>query len=107
MTNAATRSMLDNAGMSLGPQIIIDDSSIEPVDGRWEITGRKLWRLKLGGNARNVQEAFGVFNIPTLQAELSNIIEFGLRMADEVSGLPLLLQGERGNSPIPLAACRC
>lgn len=99
MTNAATRSMLDNAGMSLGPQIIIDDSSIEPVDGRWEITGRKLWRLKLGGNARNVQEAFGVFNIPTLQAELSNIIEFGLRMADEVSGLPLLLQGERGSSP--------
>ena len=40
-----------------------------------------------------------MFNIPTLQAELSNIIEFGLRMADEVSGLPLLLQGERGNSP--------
>lgn len=99
ITNAATRSMLDNAGMSLGPQIVIDDSSIEPVDGRMEITGRKIWRLKIGGNARTVQEAFSVFSIPTMQAELSNIIEFGLRMADEVSGLPLLLQGERGSSP--------
>ena len=99
ITTAAARALMDNAGLSVGPQIIIDDMSVEPMDGRYEITGRKLWRFKLGGNARNAQEAMAVFNVPTMQAEISNIIEFGLRMADEVSGLPLLLQGERGSSP--------
>lgn len=99
ITTAAARALMDNAGLSVGPQIIIDDMSVEPMDGRYEITGRKLWRFKLGGNARNAQEVMAVFNVPTMQAEISNIIEFGLRMADEVSGLPLLLQGERGSSP--------
>ncbi len=99
IVNGATRAMLDNAGLSLGPQIVFADDSIEPVDGVFEVTGRKLWRLKLGGSARTVQEAMAVFNIPSNQAELANIIEFGLRMADEVTGLPLLLQGERGSSP--------
>ena len=99
IVNGATRAMMDNAGLSLGPQIVFADDSIEPVDGVFEVTGRKLWRLKMNGSARTVQEAMAVFSIPSNQAELANIIEFGLRMADEVTGLPLLLQGERGSSP--------
>jgi len=100
ITTAAARALMDNAGLSVGPQIIIDDMSVEPMDGRYEITGRKLWRFKVGSsNVRTAQEAMAVFSVPTMQAEISNIIEFGLRMADEVSGLPLLLQGERGSSP--------
>lgn len=99
MATAATRALMDNAGLSIGPQIIIAEDSVEPLDGKWEMAGRKLWRLKYGGTARTVQEAMAVFAVPSMQAEISNIIEFALRMADEVSGLPLLLQGERGNSP--------
>lgn len=99
ITTAAARALMDNAGLSVGPQILIDDMAVEPMDGKYEITGRKLWRFKIGGNARSAQEAMAVFTIPTMQAEISNIIEFGLRMADEVSGLPLLMQGERGSAP--------
>lgn len=99
IVNAATRAMMDNAGLSLGPQIVFAEDSIEPVDGVFEVTGRKLWRLRLNGAARTVQEAMAVFNVPTNQGALANIIEFGLRMADEVTGLPLLLQGDRGSAP--------
>lgn len=97
MLNAATRSMLENAGMSAGPQIIIDRERIKPANGRYEITGRKLWYWTPGDEVKDVRFAFASVVIPSAQKDLQSIIEFSLRMADELSGLPLLLQGIVGN----------
>ena len=41
--NAAVRNLMDNAGLSAGPQIIVDRSKIIPANGVWEITPRKIW----------------------------------------------------------------
>lgn len=95
--NAATRAMLENAGMNAGPQVVMDKTRIEPANGMWEITGRKLWYWKPGDEVKDVRFAFQSFMIDSAQPQLQAIIDFFLRMADELSNLPLLLQGVVGN----------
>lgn len=99
MLLAASRNLMDNAGLSAGPQIVINSAIIEPVDGRWELRPRKLWRVKEGVDPDepiDVKEAFNLFSIETRQSELLNIINFALRMAEEATGLPMILQGQMG-----------
>jgi hypothetical protein len=97
MLNASTRAMLENAGMSAGPQIIIDRERIVPANGQYEITGRKLWYWSPGDEVKDVRFAFASVMIDSAQAQLQAIIDFSLKMADELSNMPLLLQGIVGN----------
>lgn len=97
MLNASTRALLENAGMSAGPQIVIDKERITPANGVYEIAGRKLWYWVPGDEVKDVRFAFASVVIPSAQAELQAIIEFSLRMADELSNMPLLLQGIAGS----------
>lgn len=95
--NAAARAMMENAGMSAGPQIVIAKSQIEPANGIWEITGRKLWYWTPSDDVKDVREAFQSVMIDSAQEQLQAIIDFFLRMADELSNMPLLMQGIVGN----------
>ncbi len=97
--NAATRNMMDNAGLSNGPQIVIRDKAIVPLDGRWEITPRKFWKVSADFEGKSVQDAITSINIQCLQAELQAIIQFALKMAEDVTGLPMILQGQQGQAP--------
>ena len=97
--NAATRNMMDNAGISAGPQIITVRNVVQPVDGKWELVPRKFWTANEDADIRDVEKAFIVINIPTMQVELMNIIQFYLKMAEDVTGLPMLLQGQQGKAP--------
>lgn len=97
MLNASTRAMLENAGMSAGPQVIIDRERIVPANGQYEITGRKLWYWSPGDEVKDVRFAFASVMIDSAQQQLQSIIEFSLRMADELSNMPLLLQGIVGS----------
>lgn len=98
--NAAVRNLMDNAGLSGGPQIIIDSSKIEPVNGKWEIVPRKMWRKKHGGpDLSDVRDAFTIVSIETRQSELLAILQFWLKQAEDVTGLPMLLQGQQGGAP--------
>lgn len=99
MLNAATRAMLENAGMTAGPQIVIDKERIEPANGRYEIVGRKLWYWKPGTEVKDVRFAFQSVEIRSVQAELQAIITFALEMADQLTNLPLLMQGDMGAAP--------
>ena len=47
--NSAWRMTLDNAGISTGPQIVVDYDCIEPLDGDWTIKPRKIWKKKKAG----------------------------------------------------------
>jgi hypothetical protein len=96
--NATTRSMSDNSGISSGPQIVFT-SDIEPVDGNYELTPRKLWRAKADADIQDIRHAFIVFNIDCRQEELLAVIQFYLKMAEDVTGLPMLLQGQQGKAP--------
>jgi hypothetical protein len=95
--NGAWRGMMDNAGISSGPQIVIDKQSIEPADGDYVIRPRKIWYATKGITKDNLP--FQVFNITNNQAELANIIVLAERFIDIVSTMPQIAQGEQGNMP--------
>lgn len=99
MINAAVRNLMDNAGLSAGPQIVVWKNKIIPADGVWELTPRKLWFAREEADIKGVGDAFASFNIQSLQAELMNIIQFAQKMAEDVTGLPALLQGQQGKAP--------
>jgi hypothetical protein len=105
--NAGARNMLDNAAVSSGAQIVIDSEAIEPIDGKWEIYANKVWKRIPGSSLADVRNAFITFNIETRQEQLAAIIEFALRMAEESTGLPMILQGQMGeNGPETLGQTR-
>lgn len=99
--NAHVRAMMENAGLSTGPQIVIARGAVTPADGSWEITPRKVWLLKADADIQDVNSAINAFQIPSVQAELLAAIDFALKMAENVTGLPILLQGQQGPNGVP------
>ena len=99
--NSHVRAMMENAGLSSGPQIFLSRGSITPADGSWEITPRKVWLIKPDADVQDVSQAMGSVIIPSIQAELLQAIDFALKMAENVTGLPILLQGQQGPNGVP------
>src|SRR5574343_182376 len=99
MLNGSCRAMMDNSGLTASPQIIIGNG-VSPADGEWSIRGGKLWRAE--ADTQDVRAAFHAFVPPSVQAEMMNIINFALKVAEDVTGLPAMLQGIRGDAPEPL-----
>lgn len=95
--NAAWRTMMDNAGISAGPQVVIDKSTIEPADGDWKLRQRKIWYATKGITKEN--PPFQIYQIQNNQAELMNIIILAERLTDLVSTVPQLAEGQPGAMP--------
>lgn len=93
MCNAAVRMLLDNAGLSVGDQVVIDRKKIVPADGDWKLSPRKIWYKN--EEEASIADAFATFRIDSHQAELTNIFTLGRQLADEVTNLPLIAQGEQ------------
>lgn len=91
--NASWRMVLDNAGLSTGPQIVVNKSLIEPADGRWELTPRKIWWLTTKDPKLRVDQVMHTFNIDSHQAELTAIFETAHRLADEETSIPQMQMG--------------
>lgn len=93
----ATRRLMDNAGLASGPQIVVR-RGVDPENGIWEIAPLKLWveGEESGGQATSPVTAV---TIPMMQVELMNIVQFGMKMAEDVTGMPMLLQGQQGKAP--------
>ena len=99
MLNAAARNMMDNAGISAGPQIVVRKGVVTPADGRWEITPRKMWYVNEDADVQSVQQAFMSINITALQQDLQAIIQYAMKLAEDTTGMPLLMQGQQGAAP--------
>lgn len=95
MINGATRAMLDNAGLSAGSQIVVNRDTIEPADGEWALKPNKIWYLA-GDYTMPVENAFGMFQVPSTTTELMEIIQYALRLAEESTNIPLVTQGQSG-----------
>lgn len=103
--NSSVRALQDNASASSGPQYILDTSKIEPADGKWTPHPHKYWRKKLGAeDITDVRQTFTIISIETRQVELLNIINYWTKTAEDVTGLPMLLQGQQGQAPDTLGA---
>ena len=102
--NGAWRMTMDNAGLSAGPQVVIDQSAIEPADGSWTLTPRKVW-LKKKATVPGAGEPFAVSNIPNNQPELVAIINMARQFADDETSLPVIEQrGDEGASHVTRTA---
>ena len=96
IVNAATRAMMNNAGVASGGQIVIDQDAVEPADGQWTITPNKIWYKTNNGTVDDVRKAFWTFNIEARVDELMKIIEYGMRLGEESTSIPLVTQGMSG-----------
>lgn len=92
--NAAWRMMMDNGGLSSGPQIVINRKYVTPSDGVWDLRARKIWFEE--DMTPPGMNPFKTFNIEMHQAELANIIQIAKQFVDEETGISVLAQGEQG-----------
>lgn len=95
--NAAWRTLMDNAGVSSGPQIVVKPSVIQPADKQWQLTSRKIWYAT--DDTDDVRKAFTTFEFDSHQQELAGIIEMASKLADEETSMPMMMQGEKTNAP--------
>jgi len=100
IVNAATRAMLNNAGMSAGSQIVSIMGALIPADGNQKITPDKLWWLDPASAAGidDVRKAFAAFEWPNKTPQLMSIVEYGFKLAEEHSSIPLITQGQSGDT---------
>lgn len=91
--NSAWRMMMDNAGISTGPQIVVDQSAVAPADGDPTFSPMKVWYKSAMAAGKN---AFEVHNIDGHQAELANIIAMAQKFVDDETNMPVIAQGEQG-----------
>jgi hypothetical protein len=98
MLNGSARAMMDNSGLSAAPQIVIGEG-ITPEDGNYTLRPGKVWRAEPSASVNDVRGAFASFVVPSVQTELMNIINFALKMAEDTTGMPAMLQGIRGDAP--------
>lgn len=92
--SAAWRALMDNMGLSAGPQIVINEKVIEPYDGEYILTPMKMWRRK--HDAPPDKKPFEIFNIDSHLTDIQSVIDLCRRNIDEETGLPMLAQGEQG-----------
>ena len=91
--NAAWRMKHDNAGLSVCPQTVMRANAISPADGDYHMKPKKIWYAT--DDTIRVQDVFHQFSIDSNQEELDNILQLAIRFADDVTQLPLLMQGDQ------------
>lgn len=89
--NASWRMTLENAGLSTGPQVVVNKMLVDPADKSWELRPKKVWYLK--ERNVNINQAFGTFEISSHQPELMAIFQSAKQLADEETSLPQIMQG--------------
>lgn len=93
--NAGIRNLFDNAALSALPQIIFWRGVIHPMNGRFELEPGKKWQVADDEQTINdVKNAIMTIEIPSRQDELMSIISLMRDLAQETTGLPLIIQGQ-------------
>lgn len=94
---AGVRVMLTNAGRAAGP-IFVRASGLRGLDNSDDITPWKQFEI-IDSDIQDARAAFAMFEIPDRYNSLMGIVQFGIKLAEDVTGLPLLLQGQTGSAP--------
>ena len=95
--NAAWRMMLDNAALSVGPQLVINQHVVKPADGVYALSPRKVWLMN--DPTRHASEAFAATDVRSYQPELMSMFETARNLIEKESNIPDLMQGDLGSMP--------
>ncbi len=99
LVNAATRGMINNAGASSGSQIVMTAGLVSPAtQGDYAIYGDKLWIMKADASIDDVRKVFGIFTIPNITPQMLTIVMHAYRVAENSSNIPLISQGQSGET---------
>jgi hypothetical protein len=101
IVNNGSRAVFNNAGVSAGVQIIIDPAAVIPANGQNIITPNKLWYIQPGQTVEDVRKVFAAVEIPNITQQLMPIIQYGMKLAEEASNIPLISQGQDGQQRAP------
>jgi hypothetical protein len=100
IVTAATRNLMDNAGIAGGPMLVFRQGVVSPADGVPGIAPRKVYYIAPDADEMvDATKAIGQIKVDMLVAEFMEIIQLGLKLAEDVTGLPMLLQGQQGKAP--------
>ena len=102
MLNAATRMMMDNAKLSVAPQIIMNRKAVTPADGKWTFAPFKRWYVN--DEKIPVNQAMMFVNVQSNQVELNNIYQMARFLVDEQSSIPAIATGEGDPNAAPQTA---
>lgn len=96
---ASVRALMDNMGYSVGPQVLELDGIIEPIEGEdHNLRPYKRWKVKSGlpgvDAMSEAKNAMAFLEFPNYLNEIMPVIQFWLKMAEDTTGLSLLLQGQ-------------
>ncbi len=94
--NSTWRMMLDNGAITAGPQIGVNKKHVRPANGDWEITPFKQWDMV--GQVDDIRKVFTSVEFDNHLNELQGIYQTARILFDEVSGVPMLQQGEQGQA---------
>lgn len=98
LVNSATRAMITNAGKSAGSVIVMDRSGIDPADGNNAMVPDKIYYKNPESVSDDVRKAFTVFQIPNVTPQIMLVVEYAFRLAEESSNIPLISQGQSGDT---------
>ncbi|MEO1169931.1 MAG: hypothetical protein AAFW97_14595 [Pseudomonadota bacterium] len=97
--NAAWQMMLDNAALSVAPQVLVDVRAVEPADNDWAMAPGKIWQYDANKAAGG--SPFQAFNIPMNQQQLAGIIQLARGFIDDETALPSVMEGgEQGQAAL-------
>ncbi|NIB43807.1 hypothetical protein HBA55_29665 [Pseudomaricurvus alkylphenolicus] len=96
MINGAGRNLMDNAGLGAGPMWAFNSDIIRPIDGVATIEPRKGWELAEDAEDEDITKAFTYYKLDLMVNELQAIIYLALKLAEDVTGLPMIMQGQMG-----------
>jgi len=89
------RAILDNAGLSTVPQVVIDKTGIEPEDGSWNIEAGKIW-LKTRVTTQG-ERLFEVHGLPSNLGDLMAMVNAAMQFVDDETGISMLAEGQQNS----------
>jgi hypothetical protein len=91
VVSQAWHMILDNTSASSGPQVVINQDTVEPADGSYELQPGKVWYFNEYG--QKVQDAFQFFEVPNVAEPIFSLMKDAEAAAETESGIPLLVAG--------------
>lgn len=94
--NAAIRNLLDNAGIG-GSPILVLANGVESDDGQAiEFKRGLVLRVTPDATINDARQAVQAITIPIITNDLIATLQLAQKMAEDVTGMPMLLQGQQG-----------